>query len=141
MYRSARGFALDTFWLQSCRHCVFCCLSIILVMFLSLWATIDRDTSHAAEEDVSCVQAHYLFGDTPYFTHNLEVPGSSPGWSTLKISNLEEVQVADFSFCENNAKTIGLSSTPFSTTFCNFLPYLFSRKLGPTQSRILIIVA
>ena len=29
-------------------------------------------------------------------THNLEVPGSSPGWSTLKISNLEEIQVADF---------------------------------------------
>ncbi len=36
-------------------------------------------------------------------THNLEVPGSSPGWSTLKISNLEEIQVADFSFCVNNA--------------------------------------
>ena len=35
-------------------------------------------------------------------THNLEVPGSSPGWSTLKISNFEEIQVADFSFCENN---------------------------------------
>ena len=31
-------------------------------------------------------------------THNLEVPGSSPGWSTLKISNLEEIQVADFSY-------------------------------------------
>jgi hypothetical protein len=46
-------------------------------------------------------------------THNLEVPGSSPGWSTLKISNLEEIQVADFSFCENNAKTIGLSSILF----------------------------
>jgi len=38
-------------------------------------------------------------------THNLEVPGSSPGWSTLKISNLEEIQVADFSFWENNGKT------------------------------------
>jgi len=38
-------------------------------------------------------------------THNLEVPGSSPGWSTLKISNLEEIQVADFSFQENNGKT------------------------------------
>ena len=48
-------------------------------------------------------------------------PGSSPGWSTLKISNLEEIQVADFSFCENNAKTIGLSSTPFSARFCNLL--------------------
>ena len=46
-------------------------------------------------------------------THNLEVVGSSPTWSTLKISNLEEIQVADFSFCENNAKTIVLSSTPF----------------------------
>ena len=54
-------------------------------------------------------------------THNLEVPGSSPGWSTLKISNLEEIQVADFSFCENNAKTIGLSSTPFSASFCNLV--------------------
>ena len=40
-------------------------------------------------------------------THNLEVPGSSPGWSTLEISNLEEIQVADFSFRENNAKTKG----------------------------------
>ena len=38
-------------------------------------------------------------------THNLEVPGSSPGWSTLKISNLEEIRVADFSFRENNGKT------------------------------------
>ena len=46
-------------------------------------------------------------------THNLEVTGSSPVWSTLKISNLGEIQVADFSFCENNAKTIGLSSPPF----------------------------
>ena len=46
-------------------------------------------------------------------THNLEVLGSSPSWSTVKISNLEEIQVVDFSFCENNAKTIGLSSTPF----------------------------
>ena len=36
-------------------------------------------------------------------THNLEVLGSSPSWSTLEISNLEEIQVADFSFCENNA--------------------------------------
>ena len=39
-------------------------------------------------------------------THNLEVPGSSPGWSTLEISNLEEIQVADFSFWENNGKTV-----------------------------------
>ena len=54
-------------------------------------------------------------------THNLEVPGSSPGWSTLKISNLEEIQVADFSFCENNAKTIGLSSSLFPATFCNLV--------------------
>ena len=38
-------------------------------------------------------------------THNLEVLGSSPSWSTLKISNLEEIQVADFSFRENNGKT------------------------------------
>jgi len=38
-------------------------------------------------------------------THNLEVSGSSPGWSTLKISNLEEIQVADFLFRENNGKT------------------------------------
>ena len=54
-------------------------------------------------------------------THNLEVIGSSPGWSTLKISNLEEIQVADFSFCENNAKTIGLSSVPFYTSFRNLV--------------------
>jgi hypothetical protein len=42
---------------------------------------------------------------TVNMTHNLEVLGSSPGWSTLKISNLEEIQVADFSFRENNGKT------------------------------------
>ena len=54
-------------------------------------------------------------------THNLEVPGSSPVWSTLKISSLEEIQVADFSFCENNAKTIGLSSTLFPARFCNLV--------------------
>jgi hypothetical protein len=46
-------------------------------------------------------------------THNLEVPGSSPGWSTLKISSLEEIRVADFLFRENNAETIGLSLVPF----------------------------
>ena len=38
-------------------------------------------------------------------THNLEVLGSSPSWSTLKISNLEEIQVADFLCRENNGKT------------------------------------
>ena len=53
--------------------------------------------------------------------HNLEVVGSSPTWSTLKISNLEEIRVADFSICENNAKTIGLSSTPFPARFCNLV--------------------
>ena len=31
--------------------------------------------------------------------------GSSPIWSTLKISSLEEIQVADFCFQENNGKT------------------------------------
>ena len=31
---------------------------------------------------------------------NLEVLGSSPSWSTSKISNLEEIRVADFSFRE-----------------------------------------
>ena len=46
-------------------------------------------------------------------THNLEVPGSSPGWSTLKISNLKESQVADFSFCENNR-------FEFNTISCHF---------------------
>ena len=66
-------------------------------------------------------------------THNLEVVGSSPTWSTLKISNLEKIQVADFSFCENNAKTIGLSSTPFSATLCNFSPSWFSRKYERNQ--------
>ena len=38
-------------------------------------------------------------------THNLEVLGSSPSWSTLKISNLEEIRIADFLFQENNGKT------------------------------------
>ena len=33
---------------------------------------------------------------TVNMTHNLEVPGSSPGWSTLIISNLEDIRVADF---------------------------------------------
>ena len=54
-------------------------------------------------------------------THNLEVVGSSPTWSTLKISNLRRFRVADFSFCENNAKTIGLSSTPFPARFFNLV--------------------
>ena len=31
-------------------------------------------------------------------THNLEVLGSSPSWSTWIISNIEEILVADFSF-------------------------------------------
>ena len=47
-------------------------------------------------------------------THNLEVTGSSPVWSTLKISNLGEIQVADFSFCENNC-------FEFAPIFCHFL--------------------
>ena len=41
----------------------------------------------------------------------MEVPGSSPGWPTLKISNLEEIQVADFSFLENIGKTIGYDAS------------------------------
>ena len=56
-------------------------------------------------------------------THNLEVLGSSPSWSTVKISNLEEIQVADFLFCENNEKTIGLSSTPFKPLFTILCDY------------------
>ncbi len=31
-----------------------------------------------------------------WWTHNLEVLGSSPSWSTPTISNLEEIRVADF---------------------------------------------
>ncbi len=37
-------------------------------------------------------------------THNLEVVGSSPTWSTLIISDLDFFKVADFSFCEQFAQ-------------------------------------
>jgi len=47
-------------------------------------------------------------------THNLEVPGSSPGWSTLKISNFEEIQVADFYFCEQFANIMVRLLQPYS---------------------------
>ena len=36
-------------------------------------------------------------------THNLEVPGSSPGWSTLEIKHLREIASAFFFICVNNA--------------------------------------
>ena len=36
-----------------------------------------------------------------YRSHNLEVPGSSPGWSTLKIKHLREIASAFFFFCVN----------------------------------------
>lgn len=36
-------------------------------------------------------------------THNLEVPGSSPGWSTLKIRHLRAIASAFFFVCVNNA--------------------------------------
>ena len=36
----------------------------------------------------------------------------------------KKIQVADFSFFENNAKTIGLSSAPFSATICNLVRLL-----------------
>ena len=36
-------------------------------------------------------------------THNLEVPGSSPGWSTLRIKHLREIASAFFFVCVNNA--------------------------------------
>ena len=36
-------------------------------------------------------------------THNLEVPGSSPGWSTFKIKHLREIASAFFFVCVNNA--------------------------------------
>ena len=35
--------------------------------------------------------------------HNLEVPGSSPGWSTLKIKQLRKFVAAFFFICVNNA--------------------------------------
>lgn len=38
-------------------------------------------------------------------THNLEAPGSSPGWSTLKIKELRQ-NLSSFFICrENNGKT------------------------------------
>ena len=36
-------------------------------------------------------------------THNLEVPGSSPGWSTLRIKHLRAIASVFFFFCVNNA--------------------------------------
>ena len=38
-----------------------------------------------------------------FATHNLEVPGSSPGWSTLKVKHLREIASAFFFICVNNA--------------------------------------
>lgn len=40
--------------------------------------------------------------------HNLEVTGSSPVWSTRKISNLQKCNVAVFSFCEKRCEIKGL---------------------------------
>ena len=34
-------------------------------------------------------------------THNLEVPGSSPGWSTLKIKGLHQKRSSFFHVCVN----------------------------------------
>ena len=34
-------------------------------------------------------------------THNLEVPGSSPGWSTLKIKELRKSRNSFFHVCVN----------------------------------------
>ena len=34
-------------------------------------------------------------------THNLEVPGSSPGWSTKKIKQLQNLVTAFFFICVN----------------------------------------
>ena len=36
-------------------------------------------------------------------THNLEVLGSSPSWSTLKIRHLRAIASAFFFICVNNA--------------------------------------
>ena len=36
-------------------------------------------------------------------THNLEVPGSSPGWSTLKDKELRKSRSSFFHVCVNNA--------------------------------------
>lgn len=36
-----------------------------------------------------------------YRSHNLEVPGSSPGWSTLEIKHLREIASAFFFICVN----------------------------------------
>lgn len=40
-------------------------------------------------------------------THNLEVTGSSPVWSTLKISDFTPCKVAVFCFTNNNAEVFG----------------------------------
>ena len=67
-------------------------------------------------------------------THNLEVPGSSPGWSTLKIKELHQ-NVAPFSlFCEQFANKIAFCEHQYNLSaiidslilFAN--PIIFVRK-------------
>ena len=67
-------------------------------------------------------------------THNLEVPGSSPGWSTLKIKHLQRF-IGAFSFiCEQFANKIAFREHQYNLSaiidslilFAN--PIVFVRK-------------
>ena len=46
-----------------------------------------------------------VHGISIFPTHNLEAPGSSPGWSTLEIKQLRQNRSCFFFFLENNGKT------------------------------------
>ena len=54
----------------------------------------------SVEVEVLDMRSYLLAGSSP---HNLEVPGSSPGWSTLKIKHLRVSRKCFFHVCVNNA--------------------------------------
>ena len=65
--------------------------------------TRERDTSHT---DKKCLLSQTLdlqLSRLEQQTHNLEVPGSSPGWSTFKIKELRNSQLLFSCPCVNNA--------------------------------------
>ncbi|CAK7016557.1 MAG: hypothetical protein BACD_01208 [Bacteroides rodentium] len=54
-----------------------------------------------AEKEIINLVIHSLIARTDLEPHNLEVPGSSPGWSTLEIKHLREIAGAFFFVCVN----------------------------------------
>lgn len=75
-----------------------------------LWAWKSRSMSLKKNE--MQITENHLFA-----THNLEVPGSSPGWSTLRIKHLREIASA-FSFIGNLQVTF-LRRNSVIMAFCN----------------------